>query len=92
MILCYIIYSDDHRLTSKQALSEAPRNELTKALPAAEMSAQGFRKVGDRRGRAQVAAVIAELQRLRLSSYFNPFSLDFFRFYSFFAWFPIGFN
>lgn len=32
------------------------------ALPAAEMSAQAFRKVGDRRGRAQIAAVLAETQ------------------------------
>lgn len=35
---------------------------LLEALPAAEMSAQAFRKVGDRRGRAQIAAVLAETQ------------------------------
>eukprot|EP00438_Fugacium_kawagutii_P006240 Skav208389 [mRNA] locus=scaffold3508:218260:225878:+ [translate_table: standard] len=38
------------------------KNDLTKALAAAEMSAAAFRKVGDRRGRAQIAAVLAETQ------------------------------
>ncbi|CAJ1462126.1 unnamed protein product, partial [Effrenium voratum] len=38
------------------------KNDLKKALPAAEMSLAAFRQVGDRRGRAQVAALLAEIQ------------------------------
>lgn len=38
------------------------KNELSKALPAAERSARGFQAVGDRRGRAQLAAMLAEIQ------------------------------
>ncbi|CAJ1363562.1 unnamed protein product [Effrenium voratum] len=46
-----------------ESASEQPTLEkVKKALPAAEMSLAAFRQVGDRRGRAQVAALLAEIQ------------------------------
>ena len=45
----------------------------TEALPAAEMSSQAFRKVGDRRGRAQIAAVLAETQSPAIHQPLRPF-------------------
>ncbi|CAE7283677.1 RPL35 [Symbiodinium natans] len=40
------------------------RKDLSKALAATEMSALAYRKAGDKRGRAQIAALMAEIQFL----------------------------